>query len=143
MDAALISAFSGLAGAIIGGVTSTTSSVFGERVKDRRSTAEDSWKRREHLYNEFISAASTHLADALTHERDDPGALMQLYSLVASMRLISPSSVVAAAEAVTLNLQRTYEAPNRSLRQLQIFSKDPDGDPLLAFSQAGRDDLRV
>ena len=141
MDAAVISALAGLAGAAIGGGTSAASSVFSERVRDRRTAASTSWKRRERLYNKFIAAAATHLADALSHERDDPSAVMELYALVAKIRLISPQSVVAAAEAATIVVQKTYEAPNQSLRQLNIFSASGDADPLLAFSEACRKDL--
>jgi hypothetical protein len=143
MDAAIISALSGLAGAAIGGGTSAASSMFSERIKDQRSAANNSWTRRERLYNKFIAAAAGHLADALSHERDDPGAIMELYALVAKIRLISPQSVVAAAEAATLVVQKTYEAPNRSLRQINIFSASGDVDPLLAFSDACRNDLEI
>jgi hypothetical protein len=143
MDSAVISAISGLAGAMIGGATSAASSILGERVKDRRNAANVSWKRREHLYNQFIEAAASKFADALSHERDDAGSLMELYALVAKMRLISPHPVVAAAEAATINVQAAYEAPNRSLRQIHIFSADHDVDPLLAFSEACREDLEI
>ena len=50
---------------------------------------------------------------------------------------------VAAAEAATIVVQKTYEAPNRSLRQLNIFSATGDSDPLLAFSEACRKELRT
>jgi len=143
MELAIISAISGLAGAAIGGATSTTTAVFSEQVKNRRVAADSSWKRREHLYNEFISATAKHMADALGHERDDPAAVMELYALVAKIRLICPQSVVAAAEAATILVQNTYEAPNRSLRQLSIFSATGDSDPLLAFSEACRRDLQI
>jgi hypothetical protein len=143
MDTAVISAISGLAGAAIGGATSTTSAIFSERVKNRRLSADGSWTRREQLYNEFISATAKHMADALGHERDDPAAVMELYALVAKIRLICPQSVVVAAEAATIVVQKTYEAPNRSLRQLSIFSATGDSDPLYAFSEACRTDLQI
>jgi len=143
MDIAVISAISGLAGAAIGGATSTTSAILSERVKNRRLAADSSWRRREQLYNEFISATAKHMADALGHERDDPAAVMELYALVAKIRLICPESVVVAAEAATIVVQKTYEAPNRSLRQLSIFSATGESDPLAAFSEASRKDLQI
>jgi hypothetical protein len=143
MELAIISAISGLAGAAIGGATSTTTAIFSEQVKNRRVAADSSWKRREHLYNEFISAIARHMADALSHERDDPAAVVELYALVAKIRLICPQSVVIAAEAATILVQKTYEAPNRSLRQLSIFSATGDSDPLHAFSEACRTDLQI
>jgi hypothetical protein len=143
MNVALISALSGLAGAAIGGATSVTSAIFSERVKNRRLAADSSWRRRERLYTEFITATAKHMADALSHERDDPAAVVELYALVAKIRLICPQSVVAAAEAATILVQKTYEAPNRSLREISIFSASGDSDPLLAFSDACRGDLQI
>jgi hypothetical protein len=143
MDPAIISALSGLMGAAIGGATSASTSMFSERIKVKRNAVHSSWLRREHLYNEFIAVTAKHLADALSHESDDPGALMELYALVAKIKLISPQSVVAAAEAVTVHVQKTYEAPNRSLRQLNFFSASTDADPLIAFSEACRIDLDI
>jgi hypothetical protein len=143
MDPAIISALSGLMGAAIGGATSASTSMFSERIKVKRNALHSSWLRREHLYNEFIAVTAKHLADALSHESDDPGALMELYALVAKIKLISPQSVVAAAEAVMVHVQKTYEAPNRSLRQLSFFSASNDADPLIAFSEACRIDLDI
>jgi hypothetical protein len=143
LDAAVISAISGLAGAAIGGATSASTSMISERIKERRGAKESSWNRRELLYNKFIAATAKSYADALSQERDDPNALMKLYALVAKMRLVAPRSVIAAAEAATINVQKTYESPNRSLRQIHIFSAGGDVDPLLNFSQACRKDLEI
>jgi hypothetical protein len=141
MDPAIISAFSGLAGAAIGGATSAMSSVLGEATKNRRKNAEDLFNRRVKIYDGFIKEAADHFADALTRESDDPKALVSLYGLMAIMRLGSPREVVAAGEAVMVQLQRAYEAPNRTLRQINLYSKGGDTDPLLEFSEAARGDL--
>lgn len=141
MDSAIISAMSGLAGAAIGGATSAFSSVLSELTKERRKTAEDTFGRREQVYTEFIKESADHFFDALSREADDPKELVSLYALIARMRLGSPDQVVAAAEAVILNLQKAYQAPTRSLREVHIFAKDGEADPLLEFSQASRKDL--
>jgi hypothetical protein len=141
VDSAIISAMSGLAGAAIGGATSAFSSVLSELTKERRKTAEDTFSRRERVYTEFIKESADHFFDALSREADDPKELVSLYSLIARMRLGSPDQVVAAAEAVILNLQKAYQAPTRSLREVHIFAKDGETDPLLEFSQASRKDL--
>jgi hypothetical protein len=141
MDVAIISALSGLAGAAIGGATSAFSSVLSELTKDRRKATEVSYNRRHQVYTEFIKEAANHFADALSRQADDPKELVSLYALVARMRLGSPQSVVTAAEAVIVNLQSAYEAPTRSLREIHIFSKDGETDPLLEFSEACRRDL--
>jgi hypothetical protein len=141
MDAAIISALSGLAGAAIGGATSAFSSVLSEITKDRRKTAETSFNRRERVYIDFIKEAADHFVDALTRESDDPKGFVSLYALIARMRLGSPDQVVDAAEAVIVNLQKAYAAPTRSLSQVHIYSKGGEPDPLLEFSEACRKDL--
>jgi len=141
MDVAIISALSGLAGAAIGGATSAFSSVLSEATKNRRKTAEDLFNRRVRIYDNFIKEAADHYVDALTRESDDPKALVSLYALVAIMRLGSPREVVMAAEAVMVDLRKVYEAPNRTLSQINMYSKGGDPDPLLEFSEACRNDL--
>jgi hypothetical protein len=141
MDAAIISALSGLAGAAIGGATSAFSSVLSEVTKNRRKTAEDLFNRRVKVYDDFIKEAAEHYVDALTRESDDPKALVSLYALVAIMRLGSPREVVMAAEAVMVDLRKVYEAPNRTLSQISMYSEGGDADPLLGFSGAARKDL--
>jgi hypothetical protein len=141
MDAAIISALSGLAGAAIGGTTSALSSVLSELTKDRRKAAEDRFNRRFQLYNDFIKEAADHFADAVTRETGDPKELVEIYALIARMRLGAPQYVLAAAETVMVNLQKEYEAPTLSLSQIDIFSKGGRTDPLLEFSEACRKDL--
>jgi hypothetical protein len=141
MDPAIISAVSGLAGAAIGGATSAMSSVLSEATKNRRKTAEDLFNRRVQVYNDFIKEAADHFVDALTRKSDDPKALVSLYALMATMRLGSPRKVIAAAEAVMVKLQKAYEAPNRTLSQLNMYSKGGEADPLLEFSETAREDL--
>jgi hypothetical protein len=141
MDAAIISALSGLAGAAIGGATSAFSSVLSELTKNRKKAAEISFNRRERVYTDFIKEAADHFADAVTRETGDPKQLVVLYALIARMRLGSPRTVVCAAEGVMVELQRVYEAPTLSLSQIDIFSKGGETDPLLEFSEACREDL--
>jgi len=143
MDAAVISALSGLAGAAIGGATSAFSSVLSEITKERRKTAEGAFNRRERVYIEFIKEAADHFVDALTRDSDDPKELVSLYALIARMRLGSPDPVVDAAEAVVMNLQKAYAAPTRSLREIHFFSEGGDLDPLLEFSEACSKDLET
>jgi hypothetical protein len=141
MDAAIISALSGLAGAAIGGATSAFSSVLSELTKDRRKTADDLFNRRVQVYSDFIKDAADHFADAVTREAGDPKELVSLYALIARMRLGSPEFVIAAAESVMVSLQKAYAAPTLSLSQIDIFSKGGQTDPLLEFSEACRKDL--
>ena len=141
MEVAIVSALSGLAGAAIGGATSAWSSLLSQVTIDRRKFRELFWDRRSKLYTDFIGVAADHFADALSHQRADPTDIVQLYALVARMRLVSPRPVIEAAEAVTVSLQEMYEAPTEPLAKFRIFSDGPGADPLLEFSEAARCDL--
>lgn len=141
MNVALISALAGLAGAAIGGATSTFGSILSERTKSRRQAAEDLYSRHVGLYIDFIDEAAKHFADAMTRTTDDPKQIVKLYGLIARMRLGSPDSIVAAAEDVMVKLQQAYVGPTLSLSQIEIFKKGGQTDPLFEFSLACRREL--
>jgi hypothetical protein len=48
--------------------------------------------KREALYVEFITEASRSLAEAVTHQTEDPAVIVGLYADVERMRLMSPDA---------------------------------------------------
>jgi len=141
MDTAIVSALSGLAGAAIGGATSTFGAVLSEQTKSRRQTEENLYGRHVQLYTDFMQEATKRFADAMTRTTDDPTQVVALYDLIARMRLGSPDSVIAAAEQVIVRLQEAYSGPTRTLSDIDIFVKGGHSDPLLEFSLACRAEL--
>ena len=91
MDPAYISAFSGLAGAVIGGFASFSTSWATQRAQIRHSHSQAERARLETLYSEFITESARLVADALSHQKDDVADMVSLYVLVGRMRLISSS----------------------------------------------------
>ena len=89
MNPAYISAFAGLAGAIIGGLTSFATTWLTQRAQLRDAHREAEKAKLEALYTDFIAKAARLLGDALTHQTDDVAPLMRIYSMVGRMRLIS------------------------------------------------------
>ena len=89
MNPAYISAFAGLAGAIIGGLTSFATTWLTQRAQLRDAHREAEKAKLEALYTDFIAEAARLLGDALTHQTDDVAPLMRIYSMVGRMRLIS------------------------------------------------------
>ncbi len=141
MDAAFISAFFGLGGAIVGGLTSFLTTWLTQRnqINDRRR--ETVRATRYELFRSFIAEASRLYGDALSHEKDDVADLVQLYALIAHLRLLSSPIVVTAAEKVLDAIIEAYLAPNRTLQEIRSLARVGDMNFLLDFSRACRTEL--
>jgi hypothetical protein len=68
MDAAYVSAFAALGGALIGGLTSFATSWLTQQTQARAQQLEHNLTRREELYKDFIEEASKLYADSLVRE---------------------------------------------------------------------------
>ena len=141
MDAGYVSAFFGLAGAIVGGLTSFTTSWITQRTQIIDKHREAERIVRHDLFKAFITEASRLYGDALSHEKDDVTDLVQLYALLANMRLLTSPAVVAAAEHVMDVIIDTYLAPNRSLHEIRNLAREGTLNFLADFAKACRVDL--
>ncbi|MEJ0042523.1 MAG: hypothetical protein WDM81_10030 [Rhizomicrobium sp.] len=141
MDAGYISAFMALAGATIGGLTSFSSTYLTQATQLRERNREIERARRDKIFTDFIAEASRLYGDALGHEKDDIGALVHLYSLVARMRLLASNEVVSAAELVMDRIIETYLSPNRTLRDLRGVAQRGEINFLRDFAEVCRADL--
>ena len=141
MDAAYVSALFGLAGVGIGGLTSFTTSWFIQEAQIRDRHIEAERLKREKLFNDFIVEASRLYADALSHEKDDVTDLVQLYALLAKMRLVTSRSVIGAAERIMDAIIDTYLQPNRTLRELRTLAQNGGMNFLTDFGEACRLEL--
>ena len=141
MNPAYISAFAGLAGAIIGGLTSFATSWLTQRAQLRDAHREAEKAKLEALYTDFIAEAARLFGDALTHQTDDVAPLMRIYAMVGRMRLISDRTVVDAAVRVEDTLVETYLGPNRTLRETLEYAHKGGMNFLTEFGEAARKDL--
>lgn len=141
LDAAYVSAFFGLAGVTIGGLTSFTTSWFTQRAQLRDRHLEAERQKREDLFSEFIAEASRLYGDALSHEKDDVTGLVALYALLARMRLLASRPVVSAAEQILDVIIETYLQPNRSLHELRTLAQQGGMNFLTEFGEACRAEL--
>jgi hypothetical protein len=85
------------------------------------------------------------LIDSLDHNLDTPEALIHVYALINRIRLSSSDAVVAAAEQATQRIMQRYALPNLSADEIRALatSGKPDSDPLKAFSEACRIEIRA
>jgi hypothetical protein len=143
LDPAYISAFVGLLGVAIGGLTSFATSWFIQRAQLSEKRREVERTKREALFNDFIVEASRLYGDALSHEKDEVGDMVKLYAIGAHLRLIASDTVVAAAEKTMHLIVETYLAPNRSLHEIRALAGRGELDFLVDFSRACRADLAM
>src|SRR5262249_38889501 len=79
-------------------------------------------QKRERLYVDFTEEASRLFADALSHERDDIGDLVKLYTIMAHIRMISSAEIISAAERVIDTIIDAYHGPNRTMGEMHGFA---------------------
>src|SRR6476646_3827396 len=112
MDPAILSATAAVLGSLAGGSASIATAWLTQRTQGRRQAVQVEMRKREVLYADFITECSKLVLDALDHTLDRPETLLQAYSLVNRIRLISSDDVLHEAEAAMQNIIATYRAPN-------------------------------
>jgi len=140
--AAYLPAVSALAGSAIGGFTSLATTWLSQHGQAKAQQMTRDRVKRETLFAEFIDEASTLYADALTHECTDFTKIGSLYAMIGRMRLLSSKDIIESAEIVSQLIITTYLAPNKTFRDLIELRESHAMDPLKAFSEACREELR-
>ena len=143
MDASSASALAGLAGAVIGGLTSVVASSL-----TQRSQAQAQWRRQEHqrredLYRAFIDDAAACYADALQHDEPQMSAFVGVYAKIDQMRLRSSAAVIESALEIRRRIVETYVDSNRAFPELRDILADGSIDLLARFSEACRAELEA
>jgi hypothetical protein len=138
MDASIVSALAALAGAGLGGVTYGLASWFTSRKQTRAEWLAQDRIRRQDLYKEFISAATRCYADALQHDEPDTPALVELYTTLGRMRVLSSPKVFKGAEQAAQRIVDTYLEPSKSFADLRTMVHGAASDLLRDFAEACR-----
>ena len=143
MDPAILTATAAVLGSLAGGSASLATAWMNQKAQGRRAAVQTEIHKREQLYADFITECSKLALDALDHSLDRPETLQQAYTLVSRIRLTSSDAVLAAAEGTFQEILATYRAPNLPIEKLREISLAEVHDPLRAFSEACRDELRL
>ena len=144
MNPSLISAFSALGGAVVGGLMSLLASWLASQQQVRSQWLAHDRSRREELYKEFIEEAAKCYVDALLHEKPDIALIVVLYAKMSRMRVLSSQDVIEGAEQLIKQIMDTYSAPAKTLTNIQIRYESLD--IIRNFSERCRaefDDLRA
>jgi hypothetical protein len=96
---------------------------------------------RHKLYKQFIGEASKLYADALVNDKSEISNLVNIYALIARMRVVSNDEVIEEAEKTARQIIETYLSPNRKFVELPDLINEMD--PLRLFSGACRRELQA
>ncbi len=142
MDTAMVSAMSGVLGSLVGGAASVTTTWITQRTLSKRELIREEMRKRETLYGEFIGECGKLLMDALTHTLENPETLLACYALINRIRLCASDAVLAEAEHALMRITEQYFSTNLTLDELRDLARSEDADPLKAFGEACRLELK-
>jgi hypothetical protein len=140
MDMFYIPALASFSGSASGTLASIVTGWVTQRRKDRVRNSLRATSLREELYKSFIEEASRLYADALVNDKSEVSKLVDLYALVARMKILSSDAVIEAAEKAGRLILDTYLSPNRTFVDLPDLINEMD--PLRDFSEACRRELQ-
>lgn len=143
MDVAYISALSALAGSVIGGMTSGITTWASQRAQAAGQLAHDK-SHLEDLYRDFIIAASKAHGNAIVSSEPQIQEIVALSAMISRMRVLSSPGTVVCAEKIVRETIDTYFEPNKTIREMhELMKSGAATDPLKAFSETAREELRL
>jgi hypothetical protein len=111
LDSNLITALAGVLGSVTGASAAIATTWIAQKSQTVREHAKWETRRRETLYGDFITEASSLVADAFDHTLDNPETLVKLYGILGRIRLVSSEAVLVAAEEVPIALLSCTQNP--------------------------------
>ena len=142
MDTSTISVISGLVGTLLGGSASVATAWVTQRTSSKRELIRIEMSKRETLYGEFIGECSRLLVDALTNTLEKPETLLPAYALLNRIRLCASEAVLSEGERLLRRITDQYFSNNLTLDNVRGIMRSDAADPLLAFGEACRAELK-
>src|ERR1700731_2468326 len=105
---AYLSAVPALAGTFVGGITSLAPSWLGQQRQTKEQRRAREKDELQALYKQFIEDASKLYVDALEHNTTELSKLVDIYTTINRMRVLSSHKVVAAADSALRTILDTY-----------------------------------
>ena len=143
MNNAVISAMSAVLGSLVGGSATVATTWVTQRTLGKRELLRAEIKTREALYGEFISECSARLVESFERTLDKPETLLQVYALLNRIRLCASDAVLTQAERTLRFIAEQYFSPNLSVEEVRNLIRSRDQDPLKAFGEACRRELKA
>ena len=143
MDTNFITAMSGVLGSLVGGSATLATAWITQKTLTRRELSVADMRNREKVYAEFIGECARLLIDAFVHTLEDPEKLMPLYALTNRIRLTASQPVLDEAERLLKRITEQYFSSNLTVEDMRRLAGSDAADPLMAFAEACRVELRT
>jgi hypothetical protein len=141
MDSTIVTAVAALCGSLVGAATSSFTTWITQRTQTSHAEREETRRRCEALYGEFITEASRLAVEGLGHSLERPDTFVKLYGITGRIRLVATEPVLAAAEACIRQIIDLYASPNLTVEQIRLAFERDRLDPVKEFSVACRQEL--
>ena len=142
MDATIVSALSALLGSLVGGCATIATAWVTQKTRSKRELIGEEIHYREALYGDFIRECSKQVIASFDRTLDKPETLVSVYELINRIRLSASDAVLTEAEHVLQRIMEQYFAPNLSVEEVRALATSATSDPLRAFGEACRAELR-
>jgi hypothetical protein len=142
MDTNLIPAMAGVLGSLAGGSATVATAWITQKTLTRRELNVRDMRQREKLYAEFIAECAKLLIDAFTHTLESPEKLLAVYALTTRIRLTASQPVLAEAEHLLSHIAEQYFSQNLTVQEMRQLARSANADPLKAFGEACRAELK-
>ncbi len=145
MDTTIVSAMVGVLGSLVGASTAIATGWLTQKTQETLKKQELIWAeidKRELLYGKFIGECSKLIVDAYGHTLENPETLLSAYALLNRIRLSATETVLTHAEDIIRWITKQYASPNLSLEDMHALVHSSWNDPLKAFGEACRNELK-
>ena len=142
MDSAVVPAMAGVLGSLVGSSAAVATAWVTQTAVSKRDLVQLEMRKRETLYGEFIAECAKLLMDAFTHDLDAPEKLLPVYAMLNRIRLSASQPVLAEAERLLTRITEQYFSTNLTLDELRDLARSEGADPLRAFGEACRAELK-
>ena len=139
MDSSLVAAFAAILGTTVGGLATFLTTFLNQRYAMRRDILAKDLANREHLYSEFLKEAGNLYFDSINRTLDEASqqtSMINMYSLVGRIRMISSEAVLRGAEKVADDIVESYKRPPMTFEEFQRLWES--ADPWHEFTNACR-----
>lgn len=142
MDTPTVIALSSVLGSLVGGSVTATTTWIVQKTLNKRELIREEIRKREALYGDFIGVCAKLLMDAFTHTLEKPETLLPAYELINRIRLSGSKAVLAEAEQLLRRITEQYFSNNLTVEEMRELAGLEDADPLKAFGEACRAELK-
>jgi hypothetical protein len=142
MDSTMITAVAAACGSLVGAAATTLTTWITQRAQTVLAQREETLRRSETLYGEFITEASHLAMDAFSHSLERPDTFVKIYGILGRIRLVATNPVLASAEACIRQIIDLYARPNMNVSEVRLAFERDRIDPIKDFSVACRKELQ-